>query len=70
MTLTNLRLSKKLSQEKLAALIGVARKTILRWEAGQGTPKALQAKQLAKALGCSIGDVITAIEQAKDKGAA
>lgn len=43
-----------LSQEKLASMVNVSRKTIIRWEAGERAPSSDKTPSLSKALGVSV----------------
>lgn len=61
-----LRKKRKLSQAKLAELVGVEQPTIQRWESGKRMPDLENLEALAKALGVSPGslldgDVLTSI---------
>ena len=47
------RLKKKLSQQKLADILGVTKGAISQWETGVGYPKRVNAKLLAESLGIS-----------------
>lgn len=46
-----------LSQVELAEIVGCHQKDIARWENGR-EPKALTLKKLARALGCSMDDLV------------
>jgi putative transcriptional regulator len=48
-----------MTQETLARLAGVTRQTIISIEKGNYTPSVLLALRLARALGCSVGDLFT-----------
>jgi len=47
----------RLSQEGLARLVGVAVKTVIRWENGQNAPYPAQRKRLATTLGLKQSDL-------------
>ena len=51
-----LRQRAKLSQEQLAAAVGVSRQSVSSWEAGVW-PSAELVSRIAAALGCKIGDL-------------
>ncbi len=59
--LKELRTDKKLSQHKLADIIGVTQKAIDFWEKGQNEPKASYIIELAKFFGVST-DFILGLE--------
>ena len=52
------RKRKNLTQEALAELVGVARQTIVKWEAGERAPDLDMAGQLAEALEVSLDDLV------------
>ena len=54
----NLRKSQKLSQEKLARLVEVAKTRVSEWETGKVVPLSTTLKKIADALGCSVNDLI------------
>lgn len=47
-----------LTQAQLAEAIGCKQKDVSRWEAGQIEPGVLIVKKMAKALGCSMDDLV------------
>jgi transcriptional regulator with XRE-family HTH domain len=61
------RLAKKLTQEKLAELIGINRVTIARYETGRATPGLATADKLAKALDCTIEELLEEKEEATNE---
>ena len=63
MSLKDIRLSKKLTQEELAKRSGIKQNGISRYESGTRTPSMKTAKALAKALGCSIDELISDPEE-------
>jgi transcriptional regulator with XRE-family HTH domain len=56
--LRGLREQAELTQEQAAALVGMAGKTIERWEAGKHEPHATTLKRYVKALGGSANRVV------------
>ena len=48
-----------LSQEKLAAVIGVTSKTIARWEAGDISPQVSSLQAIAEATGVTAADLLS-----------
>lgn len=57
MNIRQLRTRAGLSQEALAAKVGVGRTAVTFWEAGVQYPSADKLPKLAAALGCSIDDL-------------
>lgn len=51
-----------LTQEALAEKVGVARQTIVKWEAGESSPDLETAGRLAEALEVSMDDLVNAPE--------
>ncbi|WP_429967027.1 helix-turn-helix transcriptional regulator [Enterococcus sp. AZ173] len=51
------RKNKKLTQEELAKMVGVSRKTIVSLEKGNYTPSLLLAFQIAKALDMDLTEI-------------
>ena len=62
-TLRELRKQKKLSQEEIAYSSGLDRSFISLLETGRQQPSLITIFQLAKALGISAGQLITAVEE-------
>ena len=56
------RKRKNLTQEALAEEIGVARQTVVKWEAGESAPDLDLAGKLAAALEVSLDDLVNAPE--------
>ena len=52
------RKQRELTQEALAELVGVARQTIVKWEAGESMPDLGMADKLARALKISLDDLV------------
>ena len=55
-----LRKRKNLTQETLAEKVGVARQTIVKWEAGESSPDLAAAEKLADGLEVSLDDLVNA----------
>ena len=55
-----LRKKKKLSQEKLADLIGVTRQTVAKWESGESSPDLELGGRLAAALDVCLDELVSA----------
>lgn len=47
-----------LTQEQLAASVGVSRQTVAKWEAGETSPDLEHAAALADALGCTVDALV------------
>ena len=60
MGIRTIRLSKKLTQDSQANLVGVARTTVTMWESGAAMLRADKLTELAKVLGCTIDDLMKA----------
>lgn len=52
----------ELTQEELAERVGVARQTVVKWEAGESTPDLESAARLAEVLQVSLDDLANAPE--------
>ena len=52
------RKKRRLSQEKLAEMVGVDRSNVAKWEAGVHKPRADMLILLAKVLQCSVDDLL------------
>ena len=65
LSLTKLRQQAGLTQQELAALLGVTQKTISIWEKGTVEPKLSfrQVRQMMEALNCTLDELILAVEQ-------
>lgn len=46
-----------ITQNQLAEELGVDRSTIAKWETGEAMPRADKLPEIAKILGCEIGDL-------------
>ncbi len=60
--LQKLRKQKNLTQEDLAEAVGVARQTIVKWEAEESTPDLEMSGRLAAVLEVSLDDLVNAPE--------
>lgn len=60
MSLRRLRLAAGLTQARLAFLMGVNRRTVMRWEQGLAEPGASEVSKLAWVLRCPEIDVLEA----------
>lgn len=58
-TIKELREKRNLTQKELAEKINVSDKTVSKWETGKGLPDIGIVEELAKALGVSIGELLT-----------
>ena len=58
MNLQMIRKQKGINQTRLAQLSGVHRVSIVRYEEGRTTPNARNALKLARALGCTIDELL------------
>lgn len=58
MNIKSFRKKKKLTQEALAKEANVSRVSIARYESGERNPSLRVAVKLAKALGCTIDDLV------------
>ena len=56
--LRNLRKSKKMSQEDLAAHVNVSRQSISKWETGEAYPEMNNILELCKIFKCKINDLV------------
>ncbi|MBQ7087809.1 MAG: helix-turn-helix transcriptional regulator [Clostridia bacterium] len=52
------RTKAKMSQEKLAELVGVSRQAVTKWEAGQSSPSTENLFRIAEVLGTTV-DILT-----------
>jgi len=58
MKIKDWRMSKKLTQKELAALVNVKRSTVAMWETGKSKPRADALLLLAKIFKCSVDDLL------------
>ena len=52
------RKKRRLSQEKLAEMVGVDRSNVAKWEAGVHKPRADMLLTLAGVLGCTVDELL------------
>ncbi len=57
--LAALRRSSGMSQQEVAAAIGVSRQTVSNWELGQGSPALDKAAELARLYGITLDDLVS-----------
>ena len=62
-TLIELRHDRHVTQDELAALVGVETRTIQRWEAGTQRPGPAMGRKLAGALGVPVEKVLAALDE-------
>ena len=62
------RKAAKLSQEELAALVGVSRQAVSKWELGDATPEVDKLLALAKAFGVTTDELLSGEEPAGAQG--
>lgn len=51
-----------MTQESLAAAIGVTQAAVSMWEAGNRNPDIITAKKIAQALACSVDELLAPID--------
>ena len=51
-----------MTQESLAAAIGVTQAAVSMWEAGNSNPDIITAKKIAQALACSVDELLAPID--------
>lgn len=59
--MTNLekyRRDAQMSQESVAARIGITQQAVAKWEAGEALPRAERLTQLAKLYGCTVDELL------------
>lgn len=52
------RRTKKMTQQQLADLVGVTNRAVSKWETGQGLPDVAVLPDLARALGCTVDELL------------
>lgn len=52
------RMSRSMTQEDLARLMGVSRATVAMWETGRSQPRTAMLLSLARILGCTVEDLL------------
>ena len=65
LNIRKIRKSKKISQESLAALIGVTQGAVSQWESGKTMPTAQNIIDLARILECTTDDILIADKEGK-----
>ena len=63
------RQNAKLSQEKVAELVGVSRQAVTKWEANQTAPNTENLFKLAEIFGCTVDMMLSADESSKQSPA-
>ena len=58
MKLTEVRLSKNMTQDDLAKKLNVSRTTVTMWENGKSNPNIHMLKKIAESLDCKVEDLI------------
>ena len=58
LNIRKIRKRKKISQESIAALIGVTQGAVSQWESGNTMPTAQNIIDLARILGCTTDDIL------------
>ena len=61
-----IRTARGITQEQLAVKIDVDRSTIAKWETGKALPRAELLPKLARALNCSIDNLLSVCEEGDD----
>ncbi|MFG6352401.1 MAG: helix-turn-helix domain-containing protein, partial [Oscillospiraceae bacterium] len=64
------RKAARLSQEELAARVGVSRQAVSKWELGDATPEVDKLLALAKVFGVTTDELLSEAEPAKVQGEA
>lgn len=54
-----------MSQESVAARIGITQQAVAKWEAGEALPRAERLIQLAKLYGCTVDELLGGEEDTK-----
>ena len=58
MKIKELRKAKNMTQEQLAAEVGVERTAVAMWEAGKSTPRIQTLMKLAKTFECTLDELV------------
>ena len=58
MNIKKLREKKGITQQELADVLGVAQSTVAMWESNKSLPRVDTLKAIAKALGCTIDELL------------
>lgn len=68
LNIRKIRERKKISQESIAALIGVTQGAVSQWESGNTMPTAQNIIDLARILGCTTDDILITDKEYKHNG--
>lgn len=68
LNIRKIRERKKMSQESIAALIGVTQGAVSQWESGNTMPTAQNIIDLARILGCTTDDILITDKEDKHNG--
>lgn len=68
LNIRKIRERKKISQESIAALIGVTQGAVSQWESGNTMPTAQNIIDLARILGCTTDDILITDKEDKHNG--
>ena len=68
--LKELRRQAMLTQQELAERVGVHYRRIQEWESGAASPRPVNQRRLAEALGVTPRELLTALEEVEGKAAA
>ena len=60
MNIKKIREKKDITQQELATVLGVGQSTVAMWETGKSLPRVETLKAIAKALGCTIDELLDA----------
>lgn len=61
LNLSERRKSKNLTQDELAAELGVTRSAVAMWESGKSHPRAEKLVRLAKLFDCRVDDLLSSV---------
>lgn len=67
-SLHRIRVDRGMTMEQLARLAGTTVSSVYRYETGLREPSANTAVRLARALGVTVEDLVTAYDKAQDNG--
>ena len=68
LNIRKIRERKKISQESIAAMIGVTQGAVSQWESGNTMPTAQNIIDLARILGCTTDDILITDKEDKHNG--
>lgn len=66
-TIADYRKERGLSQENMGKALGVGQSAVAMWETGENLPRADKLPQLAEILGCSIDELMAALQSKSEK---